>query len=519
MPNDDNIEPAEKKPRRSILELSSEEARAFFLKHESYVSLDLPPYFDFSPLLEKLSSELPDDPNAIRTKRNAPRDYANLNHEILANKDGHLAWRSLKLIHPVLYVQFVHLLTKPENWKKTTSRIKSMARNKRIHCLSMPVESLSDESDKAEQVAHWWQEVEQRSIELSLEYQYLAYSDISDCYGQIYTHSLAWALNSKRTAKDIKKRKDLKLIGNAVDSLLQDLNHGQTNGIPQGSVLSDFIAEILLAYADLIIGIEIKKSQIFDYQILRYRDDYRIFTKEPLEGEKILQIVSRVLQTLGLKLNPGKTGSSSSVISSSIKTEKIDWLNQSKSNKNLQKHLLIIHGFAQDHPNKGIINTLLIDYLKRLAKMEESPSGVMQLIAITVDIGVHNPVTHPNCAAILSSLLQWIPEDAMWTVFQKVNKRFRELPNNGYMQIWLQRFSIYFDKLDNIFDFVDSPECVEKLCQKVRGQGAELWNNDWIRAAKIKKIVKETPILDKEILDSLDPVISSKEVTLFTQKY
>lgn len=41
---------------RKILELSHQEAKAFFLESKSYCSLNLPCYFDFSDLLKKLSS-------------------------------------------------------------------------------------------------------------------------------------------------------------------------------------------------------------------------------------------------------------------------------------------------------------------------------------------------------------------------------------------------------------------------------------------------------------------------------
>ena len=43
--------------RKSILELSANEATKFFLKHESYCNIDLPKYFSFSELLEKISNE------------------------------------------------------------------------------------------------------------------------------------------------------------------------------------------------------------------------------------------------------------------------------------------------------------------------------------------------------------------------------------------------------------------------------------------------------------------------------
>ncbi len=43
----------------------------------------------------------------------------------------------------------------------------------------------------------------------------------------------------------------------------------------------DFIAEIVLGYADTLITTEIKAAKILDYKILRYRDDYRIFVNSP----------------------------------------------------------------------------------------------------------------------------------------------------------------------------------------------------------------------------------------------
>ena len=40
------------------------------------------------------------------------------------------------------------------------------------------------------------------------------------------------------------------------------MSYGQTNGIPQGSILTDFIAEIVLGYADEQISSEINKNKI-----------------------------------------------------------------------------------------------------------------------------------------------------------------------------------------------------------------------------------------------------------------
>ena len=61
-------------------------------------------------------------------------------------------------------------------------------------------------------------------------------------------HSIPWVLHGKEEAK--KGRTNKHLLGNKIDKLMQDMNYGQTNGIPQGSVLTDFIAEIVLGCID-----------------------------------------------------------------------------------------------------------------------------------------------------------------------------------------------------------------------------------------------------------------------------
>jgi len=70
-----------------------------------------------------------------------------------------------------------------------------------IQCESLPVISAYYKKDKAAQIIHWSEEVERKSIICSLEYDYLFHTDIMDCYGSIYTHSIPWALHDKAIAK------------------------------------------------------------------------------------------------------------------------------------------------------------------------------------------------------------------------------------------------------------------------------------------------------------------------------
>ncbi len=77
------------------------------------------------------------------------------------------------------------------------------------------------------------------------------------------------------------------MLGNIVDNSIMNMRNGQTNGIPQGSVLMDFIAEMVLGYADTELTSKIRELEPeLNYQVLRYRDDYRIFVTQQQHGEE-----------------------------------------------------------------------------------------------------------------------------------------------------------------------------------------------------------------------------------------
>jgi hypothetical protein len=398
-------------------------------------------------------------------------------------------------------------MTESGKWGDILSRFQKFAANPKIKCLSLPGESLTEESDTAEQVTYWWQEVEQKSIELALDYEYLTHTDITDCYGSIYTHTIAWALHKKPFAKKPENRNDEQWIGVFIDRRLQDMSNGQTNGIPQGSVLMDFIAEMVLGYADSELSMKIKELGIKDYQILRYRDDYRIFTNSMKDAEEILKTLTEVLIELNFRLNASKTISSNHVIQNSIKGDKLNWLMKVKSAKTVQKRLLIIHEHSIQFPNSGSVEKALTNYYKWLEKKEEPIHSLMPTISIAVDIAYHNPRTYPIVSAILSKLLSMLDtKDEKRVVVEKIKKRFEKLPNTGYMQIYLQRVALPID---------DSLSYNEPICNLVSGDDQEIWNNDWISSKDLKKLVISKLIIDQGKKQNLQPVIPPEEVELF----
>jgi RNA-directed DNA polymerase len=491
--------------RKSILDLSHDRARDFLLKSESYFSLDLPSYIEFGSLIKDTAKVLHGKKLSNLTNGKTVRDYDDVNYTILNNKDGRYAWRPFQLIHPALYVSLVNEFTSEAHWKVVRERFKVFAANDKVLCLSLPVVSTARRNSRAEQITHWWETVEQRAIELALEYEHVLETDITDCYGAIYTHSIAWALHGKTEAK--KKRSDTSLIGNIVDKHIQDMRHGQTNGIPQGSALMDFIAEMVLGYADLELSERLGRDGIVDYQILRYRDDYRVFANDQRDADAIAKAITEILSGLGLKLNPSKTRATSEVVRASIKSDKLSWIARKQEEKDFQKHLLIIHDHASGHPNSGSLARALSDYHKRLLKAKRKPQDAMPLIAIVVDIAYRNPRTYSMAVAILSVLLGQLDSVKTKTqTLKSILKKFKRLPNTGHMEVWLQRASLPINK-DIKFD--------EAICKLVAGEVVPLWNNDWISSTNLKKAVDSSKVVKKTKRDKLKPTIQVGEVDPF----
>ena len=286
---------------KRLVDLSNEVARAHFLKGSSYFSSDLPSYISFEPILGEVASELAGG-NYGSFKAARPNDLPNVNYTFITNKDGKFAWRPYELVHPAIYVSLVNVICDEQNWNSITQRINEFVGGV-VECCSAPGISVDHQTDAATQIANWWPNVEQRSLINSLEFSHLLHTDVTDCYGSLYTHSIPWALHGLEEAKNGKR--DKCLLGNQIDSHIQAGRYGQTNGISQGSVLMDFIAEIVLGYVDEQINCQLDGAN--DVRILRYRDDYRIFATSDLRAESVLKIVSDKLRSVGMTLGVSKT--------------------------------------------------------------------------------------------------------------------------------------------------------------------------------------------------------------------
>lgn len=488
----------------NILELNHKDAKDFFLKDESYFNLELPKYFKFSDLLKDVSKKLGTKNLSDYYSENGdkPESFEDVNYKIWNNKNGEYAWRLFQLIHPALYVALVHEMTKKENWKLILKKFNEFQQGI-VECASLPViESKKQKSDKAKQILTWLDKVEQKSTALSLEYEYLFRTDIVDCYGSIYTHSIAWALHTKEEAK--RKRNNQNFLGNVIDKNLRGMQNGQTNGIPQGSVMMDFIAEIVLGHTDQKLSDKLKDIPKEEYKIIRYRDDYRVFVNNPETGKEIIKELTNVLSEIGMRLNTEKTKYSDDVIIESIKPDKLFWITHGNIKRNLEKNLLMIYDVSKKYPNSGVLEKELQRFYKKIEKREELKK-LDVLIGISVNIAFKNPRTYPVVSAILSKLLE-LSEDSAG-IIEKIRKRFTKLPNTEHLDLWLQRITL---KIEGDFSYQG------KLCKKVAGNNIEIWCSDWLKD-DLKTIISSGIIIDQEEIEKMKPVIESEEVAIFEQ--
>jgi RNA-directed DNA polymerase len=490
------------------------------LEEKNYNNFDLPEYFQFDDLLKKSSLILRDKSicdlcrNNSSGKKDWPSNYEDVNYTFLSNKDGSFAWRPLQLIHPLLFVDLVNFITEHDNWYAITKRFAEFNKGY-LECISIPRISTDGSSHRSKQITNWWENIEQRSLKLSLQYNYVYLTDITNCYGSIYTHSIEWALTEGgKEAVKRRLRGSEKTLGSEIDMKIRNMTYGQTNGIPQGSSLMDFISEIVLGYADIELTklLDEKKIPKNDFCILRYRDDYRIFVNNPNIGHEIMKCLNTVLFELGMKMNAEKTSEQNDIIMASLKKEKLERLYYAPVGQSWQKEALRIYQLSKKYPNSGLVLKELNLYFDKLDKVDQYlKDDIELLIAVLINISIRSPRTFNWVSAIVSKLLPHILNvKKREEIVRQIHDKYKKIPNTSYIDVWLQRISApsnidieYKDKLTKI------------AILEIKNN--ELWNCLWLDKQIVSEFnsVKISNLKDKIEKKEITPVVTRKEVELF----
>lgn len=533
---------------KNVLSLDSKDAMDFFLKSEQYHGFELPEYFVFDELLQNVKRIVEDTPYEECLQNGiSPENLSNVNLDILLNKDGHYAVRPIVLANPFLYYFLVREICNESSWiliKKLFEKFQVP----HITSCAMPVIPKGTEPfHKSTTIINWWNSMEQRSIELSLEFRYMFVTDITNCYGSVNPQAFDWAFSLKDTRFENGNKNS---ISKNIQKYLRAFQQGRNIGIPQGSAIFDFIGEIILGYSDLLLHEAIHKAGITNpYEIIRYRDDYRIFCNDKDVLEKISYILQHVLESLNFRMNSKKTKISNSIVTDAVKSDKLAYIyNTPIFNKkgcdfdSFEKHLLYILMFARQYPDSGSIRTMLSDidnriedWLKpyeeevttipiledgepkteKVTKQRRLVGGsVHAMSAICTQIALENVGCCHYALRVLSRMVDSLKdENEKSTIVNLVYTKLCKQPNSDYIQLWLQNMTYQQDKITG-----KSPYKM-RLCRVVdRNEKVELWNNEWLKPNLYSNLHYDN-VVDAEVLKKVTPVITFRERRAYDNQY
>ncbi len=545
---------------KNILSLNHKEAMKFFLKSEQYHGFELPEYFVFDELLQNVKNAVGETPyEKCLNEGTSPEQLSDVNLDILLNKDGHYAVRPIILANPFLYYFLVREICNEQSW----TIIKGLFEKFNVpHITSCALPVIPKEKEpfhKSTTIINWWSSMEQRSIELSLEYRYMFVTDITNCYGSVNPQAFDWAFSFKCTEYETEH---VNPIAKNIQKYLRAFQQGRNIGIPQGCAIFDFVGEIILGYSDLLLHEAIQREGITaPYEIIRYRDDYRIFCNDKDELEKISYILQHVLERLNFRMNSKKTKISDSIVTDAVKPDKLAYIyNTPIFNKkgcdfdSFEKHLLYILMFARQYPDSGSIKTMLSDIDKRIDKWqkEQAKKFEKQKEWEEVDLGdllednattnvfsklkTYHPSIHIPCGSIramaavcaqialenvgcchyalrvLSRMVNSLKDEKeKWDIINKVCLRLCNQPNSDYNKLWLQYITYQQDKKEgkSRYDM--------RLCHIAAGnKDVELWNNRWMKSSFSSAII-ESSVIDQEVLKKVTPVITFRETRAYNE--
>lgn len=531
---------------KNILSLNHTEAMDFFLKSEQYHGFELPEYFVFDDLLQNVKNAVGKTPyEECLQEGMSPELLSDVNLDILLNKDGRYAVRPIILANPFLYYFLVREICNEQSWTVIKLLFEKFNVPHITSCALPVIPKEKEPFHKSTTILNWWSTMEQRSIELSLEYRYMFVTDITNCYGSVNPQAFDWAFSFKDTEYEQKAKNP---IAKNIQKFLRAFQQGRNIGIPQGSAIFDFIGEIILGYSDLLLHEAIRKEGITtSYEIIRYRDDYRIFCNDKDVLEKISYILQHILESLNFRMNSKKTKISESIVTDSIKADKLAYIyNTPIFNKkgvdfdSFEKHLLYILMFARQYPDSGSIKTMLSDIDKRIEEwlkpqtrevstinLEDTNNAIEKrsetyqrkliggsvraMSAVCVQIALENVGCSHYAFRVLSRMVDSLEEEQeKRDIIDKVYTKLCNQPNSDYNQLWLQNITYQNDKKKGV-----SPYNI-RLCKVVMGENVELWNNSWLKK-DLTKNYKQTSVVCNEVLKKVTLIITFRETRAYLE--
>lgn len=417
--------------------------------------------------------------------------------------------RSFGIIHPKIYHDIVWYLN--QEWDSIINHL--FHKDIKIYSYSFPIPITNKaEGDVGDlrggrMIYEFIEMAEKDLVAEAHDFKYLLRTDIKNCYPSIYTHSIAWALHTKKTIRARGNRADYsKFLGLKLDKLFQYSNDGCTNGIPIGPAVSDLISEVVLAAVDKECSIELEKNKI-EFLGVRFKDDYRFLCNSKEDAHKIIKTLQSGLRDYNLTLNDSK----------STVTELPDGLfrewtaeyqkcslryHQKIKYKQLSNTMLSTLKIDKQYPDTGVIDKFLNELTSKKynLKLKLNEKYSQKAFSLLLLLKGKRAKSFPLVLAIIGKIIEKNednPEILKYinkSLEKIITKKFENESDNLYDLMWL----IYFVKSMNLFAIKFPTKPKTQIIRTLKTNTFTLFRPlpvDVKLFCSIKKPQKNTPLL------------------------
>jgi len=346
-----------------------------------------------------------------------------------------------------------------ENWQAIIKLIFNPKKYVYTYSFPIPVNSKTPGeigSLRAGRMIYEWIEMaEDDLVEEAYRYKFLVRADVKNFYPSVYTHSIAWALHSRDRIRRKKNRYDFGYLGNRLDKLFQNANDGCTNGLPIGPVVSDLVAEIILASVDMAISQDLASKDIL---ALRFKDDYRFLCRTREECRFVTKLLQKELKVFNLLLNEDKTEVSE--LPEGVFREWVSRYHRIRPKKGrrltfreFKELYLSVLRIDREIVGTGIIDRFIGDIVDDayMPLFPVSPAYINRISSLLLFLGQRRIKSFPRILGLLESIMVSAGQPRVSTTIRgRINKLLTEYAqapeDNRYVISWL----LYFLRSNNL---------------------------------------------------------------------
>ena len=149
----------------------------------------------------------------------------------------------------------------------------------------------------------------------------------------------------------------------------------------------------------------------------------------------------------------------------------------------------------------------------------EKEYTINAIIGICITLALKNPTISINCLQIISTILEYLPENKTKEIIRNIKNRFASVPHSEFVALFIQRITIPYNYEEDfngkIYDFVYNRKYSR------RNIDIDLWNNVWLKNSPkaFRDKIRKEKFIHKKIIKNMKKSISKDEIDIFSEKY